>query len=137
MANSEWRIESESTRYSLFATRYSLLATRYSLLSPASDLAENLGEFFLHLLRQLRARARDHGEVLQSLERPAGIDDGARIGRALLVEQRIERAGPRAAHELDVIDGIAARAHRPHHVEQVGRVDVVIDHDHEAAEIGA
>src|SRR5262245_8829733 len=31
---------------------------------------------------------------------------------------------------------IAARAHRPHHVEQVGRIDILVDHDDEAPEIG-
>src|SRR5262249_33705435 len=32
--------------------------------SRAADPAENLREFFLHLLRELRARARDHWKVL-------------------------------------------------------------------------
>src|SRR4051812_40983365 len=48
--------------------------------SGAADLAEDVGELLLHLLHQFGARARDHGEVLEPLERPAGVDDGARIG---------------------------------------------------------
>ena len=92
--------------------------------------------FSLTCCTQLGARARDHGKILEPLERPAGVDDGARIGRACLVEQRIERPAPGAAHKLDVAGGIAARADRPHHVEQVGRIDVVVDHDDEAPEIG-
>ena len=43
----------------------------------ASDLAEKIGELFLDLLPQLGARARHHGKVLEPLERPAGVDDGA------------------------------------------------------------
>src|SRR5215475_9190696 len=124
IANSKSR--TARTVYSLFATRY----------SHASDLAEEVGEFFLDLARELRARARDPGKVLEPLERPAGVDDGARIGRARFVEERIERTAPGAAHEIDVNGGVAARARRPHHVEQVGRVDVVVDHDDEAPEIG-
>ena len=106
-------------------------------VSGASDLAEEIGEFFLDLLPQLRACACDHGKIRKPLERPTGIDDGARIGRACFVEQRIERPAPGAAHKLDVVCGIAARAHRPHHVEQVGGIDIVVDHDDEAPEIGA
>src|SRR5262245_17834033 len=102
----------------------------------ASDPGEKIGEFFLDLASQLGARPRNAGEIRQALERPAGIDDGARIGRARLVEQRIERPTPGAAHEFDVICGVAARAYRPHDVEQVARIDVFVDHDDEAAEIG-
>src|SRR4051794_9518237 len=79
----------------------------------AADLAEDVGELLLDLLHQFGARARDHGEILEPLERPAGVDDGARIGRARLVEQWIERPAPGPAHEVDVACGIAARADRP------------------------
>src|SRR5262245_50436471 len=116
------------------------LASRHSwgrlVVSGASDLAEKIGEFFLDLLPQLGARARDHGKIREALEWPAGIDDGARIGRACLVEHGIERSAPGAAHEFDVVGRVAARAHRPHHVEQVGRIDILVDHDDETPEIG-
>src|SRR5262245_4912360 len=126
IASSEWRIESLTSRRS----RGRLF------VSGASDLAEKIGEFVLDLLPQLGARARDHGKIRKALEWPAGIDDGARIGRACLVEHGIERSAPGAAHEFDVVGRVAARAHRPHHVEQVGRIDILVDHDDEAPEIG-
>src|SRR5262245_58189640 len=87
-----------------------LLAVR---ASRASDFGEEVGEFFLDLARELGARARDPGKILEPLERAAGIDDGARIGRARFVEQRIERAAPGTAHEIDVDGRAGARAHRP------------------------
>src|SRR5262245_7108804 len=52
----------------------------------ASDPAEQIGEFFLDLRSQLGARACDHGKIRKTLERPTGIDDGAGVGRAGLVE---------------------------------------------------
>src|SRR5262249_12356054 len=51
-------------------------------VSGAADPAEEIGEFVLDLLPHLGARARDHGKTRKPLEWPAGIDDGARIGRA-------------------------------------------------------
>src|ERR1700754_1881467 len=90
MGNSEWRIEGRKWRASR-PIRYSPF--RYSP-SGAADLAENGGELLLELLHQLGTRARDHGKILEPLERPAGVDDGARIGRARLVEQWIQRPAP-------------------------------------------
>src|SRR5262252_689549 len=127
-----WRVGDEPIESSESRTAIESLAIRHSLsrhhhsqgrvfVSGASDLAEEIGEFLLDLLPQLRARPCDHGKIRKSLEWPTGIDDRARIGRARLVEQRIERPAPGAAHKLDVACGIAARAHRPHQVEQVGR----------------
>src|SRR5919197_1545587 len=110
-----------------------------SLYEPglrASDPAEQIGKFFLDLRSQLGAGARDDGKIRKPLERPTGIDDGARVGRAGLVEQWIERSAPGTAHELDVACGVAARAHGPHHVEQVARIDVVVDNHDEAPKIG-
>ena len=54
------------------------------------------------MLLELSARARDHRKILEPLARPAGVDDGARIRRRRLVEDRIERAAPGAADEIDV-----------------------------------
>src|SRR6266511_4771720 len=106
MAN---RKASSGLGQSLFATRYSLFARL-----RAADLAEDGGEFVLDLLSQLGAGARHDREILQPLERPAGVDHGARVGRARLIKERIKRSAPGASDELDVLDRIAARAHRPH-----------------------
>src|SRR5262249_60425968 len=83
----------------------------------ASDPGEKIGELFLDLAPQFGARPRNAGKIRQALEWPAGVDDGARIGRAQLVGQRIERSAPGPAHEFDVACRIAARAYRPHHVQ--------------------
>src|SRR5262245_51531615 len=80
------------------------------------DLAKDVGKLFPHRFVQFGARARDHGKIGAPLERTAGIDDGARIGRACLVEHGIERAAPGTANELNIGCRIAARANRPHHV---------------------
>src|SRR5262245_28371222 len=130
--SSEWRIASSKWRMSRSPVRHS---RGRLFVSGASDLAEEIGEFVLDLLPQLGARARHHGKIRKALEWPAGIDDGTRIGRACLVEHRIERSAPGATHEFDVVGRIAARAHRPHHVEQVGRTDILVDHDDKAREI--
>src|ERR1700730_17157273 len=98
----------------LLAIRHSLSRNHNSqgrlFVSGASDLAEEIGEFVPDLLPQLGACACDHGKIRKPLEWPTGIDDGARIGRAYLVEQRIERPAPGAAHKLDVGRGMASRA---------------------------
>src|SRR5262245_8048223 len=110
-----------------------------SLCEPAlcaSDPAEQVDEFFPDLRSQLGTRAGNHGKIRKPLERPTGIDDGAGIGRARLVEQGIKWPAPGAAHELDVACGVAARAHGPHYVEQVARIDIIVDDHHEAPEIG-
>ena len=52
-------------------------------------------------------------------------------------DPRVERAAPRVADDLDVVDRVARRRHRPEHVEGVGRVDVVVHHHDEPPQVGA
>ena len=61
------------------------------------------------------------------------------LRRSLLgvVAHRIERRAPAAVDDVDLIARVAARAHRPDHVVEVGRVDVVVDHDGPAIVVGA
>ncbi len=54
-----------------------------------------------------------------------------------VVAHRIERRTPAAMDDVDLVARIAARAHRPHHVIEVGRVDVVVHHDGPAVVVGA
>src|ERR1044071_1274121 len=99
-----------------------VISQAFSLSDP--DRLQYVGEFLRDLATQLRRSARDLRKVLDAFPGAAGIDHGARIGGACLVEDGIERPRPRAAEGLDVLRRIAARADRPHHVEQVGRINV-------------
>src|SRR5262249_227098 len=44
---------------------------------------------------------------------------------------------PPPLNNVDLIARIAARAHRPDHVVEVARIDVIIDHDGPAVVVGA
>src|SRR5678816_641638 len=50
---------------------------------------------------------------------------------------RIERSAPAAAENFDGLHRIGTAGQGPEHVKRVGRVDVLIDDDHVAAEICA
>jgi len=54
-----------------------------------------------------------------------------------VVAHRIERRTPAPVNDVDLIAWIAARAHRPNHVVEVGRIDVIVDHDGPAVVVGA
>src|SRR5262249_31164322 len=76
-------------------------------------------------------RTGDDREGLLAPERDAGVDDHARIAPVGLgvVAHRVERRAPSAVDDIDLIARIAARAHGPDHVAEVGRVDVVVHDD--------
>src|SRR6266404_7587725 len=96
-----------------------------------------LFRFLPHLAAQLVGRLYHRRKVLEHFERPAGVDDGARVPGHAFGKTRIERPAPGAAQDVDVLGRVAARAHRPQHLVEVRRVDVVVDDHHEAAEVGA
>ena len=50
--------------------------------------------------------------------------------RALVLRRdaRIERRRPGVAHDVDLLGRLAARGDRPHHVVEVGGIDVLVDH---------
>ena len=52
------------------------------------------------------------------------------------VEARIEERAPGLAQDVDRLRRPRARRHRPQHLADVARVDVVVDHDDVLAEIG-
>ena len=95
-----------------------------------------MSEFCFDLFPQLRARTGYDGKILQTLVGTAGIQNRARILRGPFRNPRIERAAPGLADEFNVLGRIASRAHGPHHVEQIGRIHVVIDNHDEATQIG-
>src|SRR5262249_27071336 len=76
---------------------------------------------------------------LLSPEWDAGIDHYAGIAAIVLsvVAHRVERRAPPPVNNVDLIARIAAGAHRPDHVVEVGRIDVIIDHDGPAVVVGA
>src|SRR5204863_1579923 len=90
-----------------------------------------------HALAQFGGGLHHRRKVLKHVVRPAGIDQAARIPRRAFRQPRIERAAPGAAYDVDVLGRIAARAHRPDHFLEVGRIDIVVHHHDKAAEIGA
>ena len=50
---------------------------------------------------------------------------------------RIERPTPRPRNDVDRLSRLAAGAHGPEHLLEIHHVDIVVDHDGVAPEIGA
>ena len=85
--------------------------------------------------RLYRARRIDLGKFVTPMERPAGVNQGARIGDggigALFRRQpRVGRRCPGAVDDLDRGRGIRPGQDRPPQLLQIRNVDVVIDHHH-------
>src|SRR5438045_201531 len=77
-------------------------------------------------------------KVRAPLEWPGRVDDRARaVALAVLRYARVERSAPRSLDDVDGVDWIRTRAHRPHDVVQVHHVDVVVDDDDVAPEVRA
>src|SRR5262245_59855102 len=82
------------------------------------------------------------GEFVAPVPGPAGIDDRPAVGGvadrlALGFDARIERGRPGVADDVDRGGGVRAREHGPDQLFEIGHIDVVVDHDHVAAAIGA
>src|SRR5579884_1586968 len=105
--------------------------------APPSE-GEEVPPLLQHLAAALRARLGDAGELVPPLPGSGGVDDRARVEAPLPGgDDRIERPAPAAPQDVDIPLRIAAGADRPHHVLQVHHIDVVVDDDHEAAEVRA
>src|SRR6185369_11925011 len=99
---------------------------------------QSAGVLLQDIFLQLPARAGDRRKVLDPFERPAGVDQRARAEAFFRArDDRVERAAPAASHDVDRLLRIDARTDRPEHVVDVGNIDVVVDDDGVAAEIGA
>src|SRR5439155_5931032 len=99
-------------------------------------IPEQVAELLFRLLFHFRARCIHWRKVGAPLEGPGGVDDGPRaVALAILRDPRVERSAPCALDDVDRFDRIRARAHRPDDVVQVHHVDIVVHHDHIAAEI--
>src|SRR5262249_36766565 len=84
------------------------------------------------------ACTRDLWKRLLSPEWDASIDHDAGIAAVVLsvVAHRVERRTPAPMNDIDLIARVAARAHRPYHVFEVGRSDVIVAHDGPAVVVG-
>src|SRR5262249_6918573 len=69
----------------------------------------------------------------------AGVDHDARIAPVGfgVVAHRVESRAPTAVDDVDLLARVAACAHRPDHIIDVGRVDIVVHHDGPAVAVGA
>src|SRR5262249_61011884 len=87
-----------------------------------------LPPFRLDAIVERLARARHDRERLLPPEWDAGVDDHARVATVgvAVVAHRVERRAPAAVDDVDLLARIAARAHRPDHVVEVGRIDVLV-----------
>src|SRR5437879_6178224 len=101
-------------------------------------IPEQVAELLFRPLFYFRARRVHRRKVCAPLEWPGRVDDRARVvALPILRYTRVERSTPRALDDVDRFDRIRAGAHRPDNVVQVHHVDVVVDHDHVAAEVRA
>src|SRR6185436_18640037 len=106
--------------------------------SSADLLVEKLTPIGGDFIFQLTARAADLGKFLTPLVGTCRVDYGARaVADFVAWDTRVERTAPGASEDFDRLRRIGAAAERPQKFFGVGDVDVVIDHDHVAAEIRA
>src|SRR6516164_676366 len=75
------------------------------------------------------------GQVQVMFDNAASSTSHIRAGR--LRALRVQRRTPTAMNDVDLIARIAAGAHRPYNVVEVGRVDVVVHNDRPAIVVGA
>ena len=73
---------------------------------------------------------------------PAGVDDGAGIGKvSLLATLRrnpwIDGTAPAPTHDFDRRFRVAPCSDRPQDIGHVARIDIVVDDDHESSEVSA
>src|SRR5262245_11633266 len=82
------------------------------------------------------------GKVFQPAKWPAGVDDGAGIGKiSLLASLRrnpwIDGAAPAPAHDFDRCFRIASGSDRPENISRIGGIDIVVNDDYEASQKSA
>src|SRR5262245_6987825 len=103
-----------------------------------SLLVQNLAPFLFSRAAHRRTRFGHGRKLAQPLVRPARVNDRARtVTLPGLRNDRIERAAPTAADDLDVFRRIRARRQRPEHVIRVRHINVIINDDHVTSEITA
>src|SRR5262245_28865858 len=106
------------------------------LMDPSGQVCR---PFRLDAVVERLARAGDDREGLLAAERDAGVDHDPRIATVgvAVVAHRVERRAPAAVDDVDLVARVAARAHGPDHVVEVGGIDVLVDDDGPAVAIGA
>src|SRR5688572_4806335 len=89
--------------------------------------------------QQLRAGGRDRWERLEMLERAASVDDDAvGVHRAFRVEhvERVDRAAPAVLQDGVVALRVGPGGDRPEQLAEILRVDVLVDHHRQSAQVG-
>src|SRR4029077_4679052 len=92
-----------------------------------------------HARVELLAGARDGWKRPLSIEWNTSVDDDAGIALVIdvVIAHRIERRAPAAMDDIDLNTRIAAGAHRPDDVVDVGRIDVLIHDNGPTITVGA
>src|SRR5262245_44750118 len=92
----------------------------FFLISALSLLIQNLAPFLFSRAARRRTRFGHRRKLAQPLVRPARVNDRARaMTFPVLRNDRIERAAPTAADDLDVFRRIRARRQRPEDVIRI------------------
>ena len=81
-------------------------------------------------------------EVFDPAKWPAGVNDGARVGEIALGSffrrnSWIDGAAPASTHNFDRCFRIAPCGDRPQNISRVGRIDIVVNDDHETSQVAA
>src|SRR5262245_41905312 len=109
----------------------------FSCLTATSLAFDHFLPFRANLLLQFRSRLRHWREILHPFERTAGIDDSAGVEAFFAwLNSRIEGTAPTTTQNLDGLDWIRPAGQRPNDIERIRGIDIVVDNDDIAAEIG-
>src|SRR5262245_4077331 len=117
-----------------------LLLIRKPALPPTS--AKYVTPFFGDFAAFFRGQRMVLRKVFDPAKWPAGVDDGAGIGKVpLLATLRwnpwIDGTAPAATHDFDGCFRIASCGDCPQDIGHVGRIDIVVNDDHEASQVSA
>src|SRR5215510_4450495 len=113
------------------------MAATLFCLTATSLAFDHFLPFRANLLLQFRSGLRHRREIFHPLERTAGIDDSAGVEAFFArLNPWIEWSAPATTQNLDGLDWIRSAGQSPNHIECIGRIDIVIDDDDIAAEIG-
>ena len=102
----------------------------------------NLSQLLLPFLRIFIARVgadrARRGEFIAPFPRPHRFDNHPRIMTLLSGRyDRIEWSTPSAPQNIDRRRGVGTRRHRPKHFIDIGDIDVLVNDDNVASQIGA
>src|SRR5262249_35223457 len=65
-----------------------------------------------------------------------GVNDNSRVVVLVIKRQRINLAAPALSHHFEIFLWIAPCSHRPYHLGEVGRIDILINDNRPSVPIG-